>query len=96
MSLFMHNQIWIGIDHILLNFIAAFNSVLGQQVAVSIRISQIRWNCVLCLFTYWALAMASQTSLFYCISCHQSCRIAWKFIYPIPFLDSILFYSTYA
>jgi len=36
------NRIWIEIDDNLLNFFANFNSVLGLQVTVSIRVSQIR------------------------------------------------------
>jgi len=35
-------QICIGIDDILLNFFATFGSVLGLQVTVLIRVSQIR------------------------------------------------------
>jgi len=39
---FLFNQIWIAIDDILLNFFATLGSVLGFQVAVLIRVSQIR------------------------------------------------------
>jgi len=47
---FLPNQICIGIDDILLNFFATFGSLLGLQVTVLIRLSQIRWYCLLCLF----------------------------------------------
>jgi len=36
------NQIWIGIDDILLNFFATFDSVLELQITVLTRVSQIR------------------------------------------------------
>jgi len=35
-------QIWIGIGDIFLRFFATFGSVLGLQVTVLIRVSQIR------------------------------------------------------
>jgi len=38
---FLLNQIWIGIDDILLNFFATFGSVLGLHVTVLVRVSQI-------------------------------------------------------
>jgi len=41
MLTFLLNQIWIGIDDFLLNFFATFCSVLGLQVTVLIRVSQI-------------------------------------------------------
>ena len=44
------NTIWIEIDNTHLNFFATFSSVFGLQVAVSIRLSQICWDCLLCLF----------------------------------------------
>jgi len=40
---FLLNQIWIGIDDFLLNFYVTFDLVLGLQVTVLIRISQIHW-----------------------------------------------------
>jgi len=51
---FLLNQIWIGRDDILLNFFTTFSSVLGLQVAVLIRVSQLPWDCLLCLFKCWA------------------------------------------
>jgi len=62
------NQIWIGIDVILLNFLATFVSVLGLQFIVLIRVSQIRGECLLCLFK---MSLTSETSLLYCASCQQ-------------------------
>ena len=44
------NKISIWIKNILLNFFATSSSILGLQVVVLIRVSQIRWDCLLCLF----------------------------------------------
>jgi len=38
---FLLNQDWIGIDYFLLNVFANFSSILGLQVTVLIRVSQI-------------------------------------------------------
>ena len=89
------NQIWIGIGDFLLIFFATFGSLLGLQVAVLIRVFQIHWDCLLCLFKYWALSLTSETSLCHCLSCHQTYRNGLTFIDPIPFLDSSLIYFTY-
>jgi len=84
-----------GIDYFLLNFFATFSSVLGLHITVLIRVSQIHWNCLLCLFKCWVLSLTSETSLLHWLSCHQTSRIGWTFIDPIPFLDSSLLYLTY-
>jgi len=36
MSSFLLNQIWIGIDYFLLNFIATFGSILGLQATIGL------------------------------------------------------------
>jgi len=36
---FLLEQIWIGIDYYLLNFIATFGSVLGLQVTVGLQVN---------------------------------------------------------
>jgi len=38
----LFDQIWIGIDDILLNFFTTFGSVFGLQVTVLIRVFQLR------------------------------------------------------
>jgi len=35
-----------------------------------------------------ALSMTTETSLLYCVSCHQNYRIGLTFIDPVPFLDT--------
>ena len=51
MSPFLLNQIWIGIGDFLLNFFATFGSVLGLQVTVLIRVSQIHGDCLFCFLS---------------------------------------------
>jgi len=70
-----------------------FGSVL--VLTELIRVSQIRWACLLCLFKCWALSMTNERSRLYSISCHQSYMNGFTFIDPIPFLDSSLLYQTY-
>ena len=65
-----------------------FESVLGLQVIVLIRVSQICLDCLLCLFKCWALSMTCETSVLHCLSCRQTYRIGWTFIDPILFLGS--------
>jgi len=88
---FLLNQIWIGIGDTLLNifFFTTFGPVLRLQVALLIRVPQIRWD-YLCLCKCWSFSITSEISLFYCISCHQTYRTGWTFIGPIPFHDSSL------
>ena len=87
MSSFFPNQIWIGTDDIFLNFFATFDSVLGRHVTVLIKVSQIHWDCLLCLFKCWALPLTSWRSLLHSLSCHQTYRIGWTlWINPIHFL----------
>jgi len=70
---FLLNQIWIGIDYFLLKFFTTFGSVLRLQVTALIRVSQIIWDCLLCLFKCWALSLTSETCLLHCLSsCHQT------------------------
>jgi len=92
---FLLNQIWIGIDDILLNFFTTFGSVLGLQVTALIRGSEIRWDCLFCLCKCWALSMTNETSLRYCVSLssklqncldiHWSNRFSWLII-VIPYV----------
>jgi len=84
------NQIWPGIDDILLNFFATFSSVLRMLVTVLISVFQIRCDCLLCMVKCWALSITNETSLLYCVSCHQSSRISLTFIDPIHFRGSEL------
>jgi len=43
-------QIGIGIDYFILNFFTTSGSGLGLQVTVLIRVSQIHWAYLWCLF----------------------------------------------
>jgi len=58
----------IGIDDTLLNFFVAFGAVLGVQVTLFIRVSQICWDCLFNVFKCWALSVTSETSLLHVLS----------------------------
>jgi len=91
---FLLNQIWIWIYDFLLNFFAIFCSVLALQFTVTMKVSQIHWDCLSCLFQCWALSLTTETGLLDCLSGHQTYRFGWSFIDPISF-DSSWFYLSY-